>query len=543
MSYPQITDYHEAIQHPAQAFIDPDLKQGAVAENNLGLPLVMSGGFALTYAVTTPRRKCAVRCFHREIPAIQQKYDATSKKLRSLAIGCFVDFDFQQSGISVRQRVFPIVRMDWVEGDTLGIWLDKNFNNPGALEKARTDFVAIARFLEREGIAHGDIQNGNVMVADGEIKLIDYDGMFVPGMHPGNGSETGHRHFQHPGRRVSNFGPGMDRFSFIALDLSLRALIEDRSIYSKFREGGETIIFKANDFAEPQNSEIFRRLLAMPKLKGQARSFAAICEAPLAAVPTLDEFLSGRNIPAAKAPINATLASATKPAAAYIPAYPVVDALNFSAALQRVGDRVELIGRIVEIKPGSRKQGKGRSKRYVFINFGSWRGNIVKISIWSDGLARLKEQPSAKWIGRWVSVTGLMDVPYETKLYKHLSITVQEEGQIQWLDDAQAGFRLASIAMAPPPRDRGSTGAVSSGSPVAASPPAAAKPKTLRPRSQGTGRGHKRAGRQQPIPATAIAVPAQQAIQSPRRLLAAIPQWMWAIGTIIALLTFIRMYA
>ena len=104
MSFPQITDYQEAVQHPAQAFIDPDLKQGAVAENNLGLPLVMSGGFALTYAVTTPRRKCAVRCFHREIPAIQQKYDATSKKLRSLAIGCFVDFDFQQSGISVRQR-------------------------------------------------------------------------------------------------------------------------------------------------------------------------------------------------------------------------------------------------------------------------------------------------------------------------------------------------------------------------------------------------------------------------------------------------------
>jgi hypothetical protein len=542
MSYPQITDYQEAVQHPAQAFIDPDLKQGAVAENNLGLPLVMSGGFALTYAVTTPRRKCAVRCFHREIPAIQQKYDATSRKLRSLAIGCFVDFDFQQSGISVRQRVFPIVRMDWVEGDTLGIWLDKNFNNPRALEKARADFAAIARFLEREGVAHGDIQNGNVMVANGEIKLIDYDGMFVPGMHPGNGSETGHRHFQHPGRRVSNFGPGMDRFSFIALDLSLRALVEDRSLYSRFREGGETIIFKANDFADPQNSEIFRRLLAMPKLKGQARSFAAICEASLAAVPTLDEFLSGRNIPAAKTPINATLTPAAKPAAAYIPAYPVVDALNFSAALQRVGDRVELIGRIVEIKPGSRKQGKGPNKRYVFINFGSWSGNIVKISIWSDGLARLKDKPSAAWVGRWVSVTGLMDV-HETKRYRHLSITVQEDGQIQWLDEAQAGFRLAGIVMAPPPRDRVSTGAASSGSPVAAPPVAAAKPKTLRPRSQGTTRGHKRAGRQQPIPAATIAVTAQQGTQSPGRFLAAIPRWMWAIGTFIVLIALIRMYA
>ena len=77
---------------------------------------------------------------------------------------------------------------------------------------------------------------------------------------------------------------------------------------------------------------------------------------------------------------------------AYLPAYPVIDALNFPAALQRVGDRVELIGRIVEVKPGSRKRGKGRPKRYVFINFGSARGNIVRISIWSEGLAKMKEQ-------------------------------------------------------------------------------------------------------------------------------------------------------
>lgn len=542
MSYPQITEYHEAIQHPAQAFVDPDLKQGSVAENNLGLPLVMSGGFALTYAVTTPRRKCAVRCFHREIPEIQQKYDATSKKLRSLAIGCFVDFDFQQSGINVRQKAFPIVRMDWVEGDTLGVWLDKNVNNPRALEKARVDFAVIARFLEREGIAHGDIQNGNVMVASGDIKLIDYDGMFVPGMRPGNGSETGHRHFQHPGRRVSNFGPGMDRFSFIVLDLSLRALIEDKSLYPKFREGGETIIFKANDFADPANSEVFRRLLAMPKLKEQARNFAAICDAPLAAVPTLGEFLAGRNIPAAKTPVSATSSPAAKPvAAAYIPAYPVVDALNFSAALQRVGDRVELIGRIVEIKPGSRKQGKGRAKRYVFINFGSWRGNIVKISIWSDGLAKLREQPSNAWIGRWVSVTGLVDVPYETKLYKHLSITVQEEGQIQWLDEAQAGHRLASIATAPPPRDRNS-GAVSSAAPVAAAPAVAAKPK--RARGQGAARGKKRASRPQPTPTpTTVGAPAQQAARSQKRFLAAIPRWLWVIGIFIVLATLFRMLA
>jgi hypothetical protein len=554
MPYPQIVEYHEAVQHPSQAFTDPELKQGAVAENNLGLPLVMSGGFALTYAVTTPRRKCAVRCFHREIPAIQQKYDAISKKLRSLTNGCFVYFDFQQSGINVRQQTFPIVRMDWVEGDTLGIWLDKHFGDPRALEKARTDFAAIARFLGQKGIAHGDIQNGNVMVANGDIKLIDYDGMFVPGMRPGNGSETGHKHFQHPERRVSDFGPKMDRFSFIALDLSLKAVIEDKSLYPKFREGGETVVFKANDFVDPANSDIFRRLLAMPKLKEEARRFAAICEAPLGAVPTLDEYLAGRNIPAAKTQIMTQPSPAARPLAAkYISAYPVVDALNFSAAMARVGDRVELIGRIVEVTPGFRKVGRGSPKNYVFINFGSSRGNIVKISIWSDGLAKLKEQPSEAWIGRWVSVTGLIDVPYENKRYghKHLSITVQEDGQIQELSETEAGLRMASISAASPPRDRVVTQGVASANPAATTPAAAAaKPKPKSPRSRGSSSG-KPAGRQRPAPAAtpapaampavaatpaAAATTVQQAGQSSWRLSAGILRWIWVVGAVVALI-------
>jgi hypothetical protein len=536
MAYPQIVEYHEAVQHPQQAFIDPELKQGSVAENSLGLPLVMSGGFALTYAVTTPQRKCAVRCFHREIPAIQQKYDAIAKKLHSLGNGCFVYFDFQQSGIKVRQDTFPIVRMDWVEGDTLGIWLDKHFGDAHALEKARTDFAAIARFLENKGIAHGDIQNGNVMVAGGDIKLIDYDGMFVPGMRPGNGSETGHKHFQHPDRRVADFGPKMDRFSFIALDLSLRAVVEDKSLYPKFREGGETVVFKANDFADPGHSEIFQRLLAMPKLKEQARRFAAICEAPLAAAPTLDEFVAGRNIPAAKTQITTRPSPTTRSApASYISAYPVVDALNFSAALQRVGDRVELIGRIVEVKPGARKAGKGQPKRYVFINFGSSRGNIVKISIWSEGLAKLKEKPSTAWVGRWVSVTGLIDVPHEYKRSKHLSITVQEDGQIQQLSETEAGLRLASMSTAAPPRSHSAASAAAPATspakaPAAAPPskpakaPAAAKATKAKPKSvlspgPRKARSPKSAGQPSPTPPSP---PAPQTTQS-RGLL----DWLW----------------
>jgi hypothetical protein len=281
---------------------------------------------------------------------------------------------------------------------------------------------------------------------------------------------------------------------------------------------------------DPQNSEIFRRLLAMAKLKEQARHhFAAICDAPLAAVPTLDDFLVGKNMPGAKTPIMTSAAPEAKPrVAAYIPAYPVVDALNFSAALQRVGDRVELIGRIVEIRPGSCKRGKGPTGHYVFINFGSWRGNIIKISIWSDGLAKLKEQPSKARIGRWVSVTGLMDVPYESKRYgyKHLSITVQEDGQVQQLDEAEAGFRLASISHAPLARDEASLSAATTAT-SAQQPLTTVKPKNSRPPQQRTARTHKRTGRQSGPPAPDL----QPAVRSREPLLTRIHRWMWVIAT------------
>src|SRR5438105_248755 len=117
MTYPQIIEYNEAVQHPGHAFPDPELKKGSVRENSLGLPLVLSGGFALTYTVTADsRKKYAVRCFHREIPSIEEKYSAISKVLQSLKNGYFVNFDFQRSGITVRKQAFPIVKMDWVEG-------------------------------------------------------------------------------------------------------------------------------------------------------------------------------------------------------------------------------------------------------------------------------------------------------------------------------------------------------------------------------------------------------------------------------------------
>ena len=126
-----------------------------------------------------------------------------------------------------------------------------------------------------------------------------------------------------------------------------------------------------------------------------------------------------------------------------------------------------------------------------------------------------------------------MDVPYESKRYghKHLSITVHEDGQIQPLDEAEAGFRLASIA---PPRDGGlPTTAALSGTPAAAPPPGAtAKPRSVVSRSRTTARKPKRGGRRQPAQAAAAA---RQVAQLPTGSSARSRRWIWVIAVIAVL--------
>jgi hypothetical protein len=88
----------------------------------------------------------------------------------------------QQNILSFKilESKYPIVKMDWVDGGPLGVWLDARSSKTVDLQNARTQFRAISSFLEKEGIAHGDIQNGNVMMAPGGPRLIDYDARIAP---------------------------------------------------------------------------------------------------------------------------------------------------------------------------------------------------------------------------------------------------------------------------------------------------------------------------------------------------------------------------
>jgi hypothetical protein len=114
--------------------------------------------------------------------------------------------------------------------------------------------------------------------------------------------------------------------------------------------------------------------------------------------------------------------------------------------LRRIGDKIELVGQIVSIKQGIGKRGRGRDRPYVFLNFGIWNKNSVKITIWSEGLGNLSTRPTEAWVGGWISITGLIEPPYDGthygRPYRNVGITVTSDSQIIQITEQDAKFRL-----------------------------------------------------------------------------------------------------
>ncbi len=445
MSYPTFQQYDEALQSPDLVLSDPDLKAGTVKKNGLGLPQALCGGFALTYTLSCGSKKYAVRCFHKKSNALELRYEAISKKLRSLSSDYFLDFEFQPRGIRINTEHFPIVKMAWGAGEELGVFIENNYTQQGAIKNLKRSFLSLSSYLLKTGIAHGDIQSGNILVGDSgsKLQLIDYDGMFVDEIINLGNSECGHKNFQHPGRS-SQFDRFLDRFSLISVYLALQALESDKSLWEKSKPDGESILFKANDYASPASSALFSALFLKPQLSRTVKNFAAICESPYEKIPSLADFLRGKNIPQTVMFLSSTPQAAG--AQTYISQYPVLDAKNYSHCHGYIGDRVELIGRVLAVKEGKTRYGKP----YTFINFGDWREESLKINIWSEALAKMKTPPSKSWIGKWVSVIGLLDPPYtgqagksgNERSYTHLSITVTENNQLYIIDEKEAHYRL-----------------------------------------------------------------------------------------------------
>ena len=128
----------------------------------------------------------------------------------------------------------------------------------------------LSHSLEDLGIAHGDIQSGNVLVEQTttiNLKLVDYDPMFIPTLKGEQAVEIGHSSFQHPKRNKTHYDATIDRFSFWLLLTALEALKFDKKLWNKDLQGGfndeDNFLFKAKDLQNPQGSPLVQRLKSL----------------------------------------------------------------------------------------------------------------------------------------------------------------------------------------------------------------------------------------------------------------------------------------
>lgn len=294
-SFPTGGAYVDALQDTGRCFVDPELAGAVIRTDRFGLPRPISGNFASVFtADTSAGRRLAVKCFTRDVPDQQERYREIEAALRVVPARWTAGFRYVETGVMVQGRAYPVLVMEWIEAKLLIPWIEDRLRmgDRVALGRLADGFAELIAALEAAGIAHGDLQHGNLLVtARGELKLIDYDGMYVPALRERPAMELGQPNYQHPRRTAGDYGPWLDRFSARVIHLSLSALAADPTLWSRLHKpGGEYLLLQKYDLEDPASSSALAALGSLSgRLRARTEELADLVAGPLDAVPPLGE--------------------------------------------------------------------------------------------------------------------------------------------------------------------------------------------------------------------------------------------------------------
>ena len=290
MPWPTPQDYNEAVQNPRSVFVDGELRSGQPELDRLGLPRPRSGSFACVYKIECPGRAWAAKCFTTEVNDQQERYEAIDRHLAQARLPYTVAFGYQPQGLRVKGRAYPLLKMEWVRGVSLSAFIGDNLSNPALLGALAKKWLAMLKALQQAEIAHGDLQDRNVLVVGGDLRLVDYDGMFVPALAGRFSNEVGQRNFQHPSRTNIDYGPYLDNFSGWVVYASLVALSDRPELWHRYQGGDECLLFRRDDFEHPETSAVLRDLnrSANGNLRVLGEFIAGLSALSMLGVPALE---------------------------------------------------------------------------------------------------------------------------------------------------------------------------------------------------------------------------------------------------------------
>jgi hypothetical protein len=350
MKCPSSDDYLRFIQNPQVCFADPDLKAGHVLlDGPKPIPKVITGKSACVFQIANGNRRWAVRCFRHNITDQQERYALIDSYLDKAQLPAMAECDYVSRGICVKGQWYPVLKMEWVNGRRFDEYVRQHlFTSKGRAELSELAerWRALITSLRGLKIAHGDFHHDNILIAPGgQIRLVDYDGMFVPGLERSPAHEFGHPNYQHPGRRqAERLNEELDNFAATLVYLSLRALAAEPKLWTEHHQK-DALLLAEPDFKAPAQSAAFKRLQQSPDkgVRDIAARLAAACAGPFDKIPTFERLLEG-------------IDAAVQPAAQDIrPRYVV--ALTGTANYRSVGEAA------AEAEPGA--EIVVRSGRYV----------------------------------------------------------------------------------------------------------------------------------------------------------------------------------
>ena len=264
MQYPLISEYLAAIRD-AHDNLDK-LSHLMPVLDKYGEPYRSSGAFAVVFKMQDEQTgKCyALKCFTEEQEGRAEAYRQIAEELEFVDSPYITSVKYLENEIFVdsncEDEEFPVLLMDWIEGETLETYVAANYTDTHAMAMLCYRFCKMAAWLRSQSFAHGDIKPDNIMVRpDGTLTLVDYDGMFVPAMKGQKSPTIGTKDFSHPLRTIDDFDETIDDFALASIALSLKAISLDPPLLKSYG-ASDRLLFSAADFLDLSKSKTFAAL-------------------------------------------------------------------------------------------------------------------------------------------------------------------------------------------------------------------------------------------------------------------------------------------
>ena len=264
MQYPLISEYVRAIQD-ASSNLDKLAHLVPVLDDH-GEPYRSSGAFAVVFKMKDEQTgKCyALKCFTEEQEGRAEAYRQIADELEFVDSSYITSVKYLEKEIfvdsSCEEDEFPVLLMDWIDGETMETYIEENYQDNYTMAMLCYRFCKMATWLRAQPFAHGDIKPDNIMVRpDGNLTLVDYDGMFVPAMKGQKAPTIGTKDFSHPLRTVDDFDETIDDFALASIALSLKAISMNSKLLDTYG-ASDRLLFSENDYRNPSSCKAISAL-------------------------------------------------------------------------------------------------------------------------------------------------------------------------------------------------------------------------------------------------------------------------------------------